>query len=198
MGSRIAAAALDAAAASAPSLRGHSIEGGQGRIDAVPRLAAHAIRHHLRLVSARLIEARGMHGEQIWHCRKCQIDRRSASRAERARLHISAVANHVPARRLSLERDGGAPRERQVGSMTGAAGSLAVAALAVVHHHRLVGGFVAKRAAGASTGKRLAHVFSRYADVEVSIGSNVAAAIGHEMVLAPGTEMTGVTNVSGF
>src|ERR1700732_2829993 len=51
-------------------------------------------------------------------------------------------------------------REGQVGSVPGAALPLTVATLAVVHDHRFAGDFITDRAAGASAGIGLAHVFS--------------------------------------
>src|SRR5262245_64844921 len=98
-----------------------------------------------------------MHGEKIGHRRECQIYRRPARGAESPRLHIAAVADDVPMRRFAFESQACA-RERQVGSMTGAALALTVATLAVVHHERFGWNFIADRPAGASAGIRLAHV----------------------------------------
>ena len=43
-----------------------------------------------------------MDGEEIRHGRKRQIDRRPAGGAEAVRLHVAAIANHVPVRRFAL------------------------------------------------------------------------------------------------
>src|SRR5712664_2603679 len=142
------------------SHRRHLVEYRQRRIEAIPGVTAHAVRHHLRLVSAWIVKACGMHGEQIRHGRKRQIYRRSASGAEAARLHIAAIANDVPMLRLALEFHALLAREGQIGSVPGAALALTVATLAVVHHHRLARDFITDRAAGASAGVGLTHVFS--------------------------------------
>src|SRR6266849_10862406 len=71
------------------SHRRHLVEYRQGRIEVIPGVTAHAVRHHLRLVSAWIVKACGVHGEQIRHRRKRQIYWRSASGAEAARLHIA-------------------------------------------------------------------------------------------------------------
>src|SRR6266540_2005717 len=56
------------------SPRRHLVEFRQGRIDMVPGVTAHAVRHHLRLVPAGIVEARGVHGEQVRHGREGQVD----------------------------------------------------------------------------------------------------------------------------
>jgi hypothetical protein len=40
-------------------------------------MTAHRVRHHLRLVSAWIVEARGVNDEEVRHGREGQIDRRS-------------------------------------------------------------------------------------------------------------------------
>ena len=50
--------------------RRHLVELRQGGIEVVPSVTARAVRHRLRLVSAWIIEAGGMNGEQIRHRRK--------------------------------------------------------------------------------------------------------------------------------
>src|SRR6266852_5553211 len=62
--------------------------------------------------------------------------------------------------RFAFELHAALVREGQVGPVPGAALALTVAALAVVHHHRFARDFITDRAAGASTGISLAHVFS--------------------------------------
>src|SRR6267378_3226711 len=62
--------------------------------------------------------------------------------------------------RLALEFHALLAREGQIGSVPGAALALTVATLAVVHHHRLTRDFITDRAAGASAGVGLTHVFS--------------------------------------
>jgi hypothetical protein len=57
------------------SHRRHLVEFRQGWIDVVPRVTAHAVRHHLRLVSAWIVKARSAHGEKIRHSRKRHIYR---------------------------------------------------------------------------------------------------------------------------
>jgi len=121
-------------------------------------MTAHRVRHHLGLVSAWIVEARGVNGEELRHGREGQIDRRPAGGAEAARLHAPAVADHVPMRRFALELHRLPAREGQIGSVPGAARTLAVAALAVVYRNRRGRDFIADRAAGASAGVRLAHV----------------------------------------
>src|ERR1700722_19154752 len=123
-------------------------------------MTAHRVCRRLRLVSAWIIEARGVNGEEVRHGREGQIDRRPAGGAEAARLHVPAVADHVPMRRFALELHRLPAREGQIGSVSGAARTLAVAALAVVHRNRLGRDLIADRAAGASARVRLAHVFS--------------------------------------
>src|SRR5258708_20085484 len=96
-------------------------------------MTAHRVRHHLRLVSAWIVEARGVNGEEVRHGREGQIDRRPAGGAEAARLHIPAVADHVPMRRFALELHRLPAREGQIGSVPGAARTLAVAAPPPAH-----------------------------------------------------------------
>ena len=55
--------------------RRHPIELRHGRIDMVPGVASHAVRHHLRLVAARIVQACGVHGEKVGHGGERQIDR---------------------------------------------------------------------------------------------------------------------------
>src|SRR6266849_2075916 len=62
--------------------------------------------------------------------------------------------------RFALEFHALLAREGQIGSVPGAALALTVGTLAVVHHHRLARDFITDRAAGASTGISLTHVFS--------------------------------------
>src|SRR5260370_28573036 len=62
--------------------------------------------------------------------------------------------------RFALEFHALLAREGQIGSVPGAALALTVATLAVIHHHRLARDFITDRAAGASAGVGLAHVFS--------------------------------------
>src|SRR5260370_19806520 len=47
------------------SPRRHLVEFRQGWIDEVPRVAARAVHHHLRLEAAGIVEARSVHGEKI-------------------------------------------------------------------------------------------------------------------------------------
>src|ERR1700694_3753048 len=61
--------------------------------------------------------------------------------------------------RFALEFHAGARREGQIGSVPGAALPLTVATLAVVHDNRFARDFITDRAAGASAGISLAHVF---------------------------------------
>src|ERR1700726_1839768 len=131
------------------SHRRHLLEFRRGRIEPVPGMTAHRIRHHLRLVSAWIVEARGVNGEEVRHGREGQIDGRPAGWAEAARLHVPAVADHVPMRRFALELHRLPAREGQIGSVPGAARTLAVAALAVVHRNRLGPDFIADRPPGA-------------------------------------------------
>ncbi len=53
----------------------HLVEFRQGRIDVVPSVTAHAVRHELRSVTAGVVKARGVDGEPIGPGRKCHIDR---------------------------------------------------------------------------------------------------------------------------
>src|SRR5690242_1700806 len=76
------------------SARWHLVGFRQGRIKMVPVVAAHAIRHRLRREASGIVEARRMDGEQLRHCRKGQVDRRAAARAETARLYVAAVGDH--------------------------------------------------------------------------------------------------------
>src|SRR6266849_10030144 len=63
-------------------------------------------------------------------------------------------------RRFALEFHVDAAREGQIRSVPGAALTLTVATLAVVHHHRFGRNFITDRTAGASAGISLAHAFS--------------------------------------
>src|SRR5882724_11163428 len=50
------------------SPRRHLVEFRQGRIEMVPGVTAHVVRHHLRPVSTWIVQARGVHGKKIRHC----------------------------------------------------------------------------------------------------------------------------------
>ena len=84
------------------SHRRHLLEFRHGRIEPVPGMTVHRVRHHLRLVSAWIVEARGLNGEETRHGREGQIDRRPAGGAEAARLYVPAIADQVPMRRFAL------------------------------------------------------------------------------------------------
>src|SRR5438105_8737253 len=56
-----------------PRHRRHLVEFRQGWIDVVPRVTAHAVCHHLRLVSTWIVKARGVHRENIRHGRERHI-----------------------------------------------------------------------------------------------------------------------------
>src|SRR4051812_45983847 len=99
-----------------------------------------------------------MDGEEVRHRRKGQVDRRAAAWAEATGLDVAAVGDLVPVVRLPGQLDRGPVRKGQVGAVPGAAGLLAIAALAMVHEKRLGGDFIADRAAGASPGKGVTHV----------------------------------------
>ena len=68
------------------SHRRHLLEFRHGRIEPVPGMTAHRVRHHLRLVSAWIVEARSVNGEEVRHGREGQIDGRPAGGAKAARL----------------------------------------------------------------------------------------------------------------
>src|SRR3954451_4102470 len=123
----------------------------------VPGLTGRSPEYLFRLVAAGIVKACRMDDEDIRHGWKCQKDRRTAGRAEGVRLDRSEIADDVPMLCLARHLDGCAG-EGQVGSVSGPAPVLALAALAVVHRHRLTGDFIMDRAAGASTGKGVAHV----------------------------------------
>src|ERR1700716_4023253 len=57
------------------SRRRHLVEFRQSWIYVVPSVTAHAVRHHLRLVSAWIVKARSAYGEKIRHGRKRHIYR---------------------------------------------------------------------------------------------------------------------------
>jgi hypothetical protein len=56
----------------------HLLEFRHDRIEPIPGMTAHRVRHHLRLVSAWIVEARGVNGEEVRRGRESQIDRRAA------------------------------------------------------------------------------------------------------------------------
>ena len=57
------------------SHRRHLLEFRQGRIEVIPGVAAHGVRHRLRIVPDGIVEACGVHGKQVRHRRKCQLHR---------------------------------------------------------------------------------------------------------------------------
>src|SRR6185295_10002548 len=97
----------------------------------IPAMPARSVGHRLRLVAGGLVEACGADGEDVGHGGKGQVNRQAALGAEAARLHIAAVADHVPMLRLAAERDASA-REGRIGAVAAAAFPLAVPALAMI------------------------------------------------------------------
>ena len=81
---------------------GHSLEFLQRGIDRVPRMAADAVGDHLRIELAWVVKAGRVDRYRVRHCGECQVDRRSAGRAEGVDLFVAAVAR-LPAS-FSLRR----------------------------------------------------------------------------------------------
>jgi len=93
----------------------------------------------LWLIAAWVVEACRRDDEHIRHVGKCQVDGRTACRAEGAPLHRSAIADGLPMRYFSLDlhlrRD-----KSHVRLMSGAAVALTLPALTVDHDGRFAGG----------------------------------------------------------
>src|SRR4051794_28673662 len=123
-------------------------------------MAADAVRDQLRIELAWVVEAGGVNRYQLRHRDECQVDRRSAGRAEGVVLFIPAVACHPPVFRFTQNAHVGSPGEDQVGSMPRAASLLAIAALAVALDDGFAARLVTDRAARTSAGIGLGHVHS--------------------------------------
>lgn len=95
-------------------------------------MAADTICDDLRIEPAWIVETGSVDHYQFRHRGKCQVNWSSAGGAEGVYLFISAVARNPPAFGLAHDCHIGALRERQIGSMPGAAAFLAIAALAVI------------------------------------------------------------------
>ena len=120
-------------------------------------MAADAVRNQLRIELAWVVKTGGVNRYQFRHGNECQVDRRSAGRAEGVVLFIPAVACYPPVFRFTRNAHVGSPGEDQIGSMPRAASLLAIAALAVALDDRLATGLITDRAAGASADIRLRH-----------------------------------------
>ena len=68
-------ACIEASEEKSHSPRRHLVEFRQRRIEMVPGVTTHGVRHDLRLVSGGVVEARSVDGEKIGHGRERQVDR---------------------------------------------------------------------------------------------------------------------------
>src|SRR6266404_988217 len=94
---------------------------------------------------------------QFRHRDECQVDRRSAGRAEGVDLFVPAVARYPPVFGFTRNAHFGSPGEDQIGSMPRAASFLAIAALAVALDEGFAARLITDRAAGTSAGIGLGH-----------------------------------------
>src|SRR3982751_4983909 len=120
-------------------------------------MAADAVGDQLRIELAWVVKAGGVDRYQLRHGDECQVDRRSAGRAEGLVLFIPAVACYPPVFRFTRNAHVGSPGEDQGGSMPRAASLLALVALAVPLDDSFAAGLITDRAAGASADIGLRH-----------------------------------------
>jgi Tfp pilus assembly protein PilF len=91
--------------------RRHSLECLQRGIHRVPGMAADAVRDQLRIELAWVVKAGGVNRYQLRHGDECQVDWRSAGRAEGVVLFVPAVAGYPPVFRFTRNAHVGAPGE---------------------------------------------------------------------------------------
>ena len=144
--------------------RRHSLEFLQRGIHRVPAMAADAVRDQLRIELAWVVKAGRVNRYQFRHRDECQVDRRSAGRAEGVELFVPAVARDPPVFRFTRNAHIGSPGEDQIGSMPRAASLLAIAALAVALDDGCAARLITDRAARTSAGIGLGHGHSPVPD----------------------------------
>src|SRR5206468_427561 len=115
-------------------------------------MAADAVCDQLRIELAGVVKAGRVDRYQFRHGDECQVDRRSAGRAEGVELFVAAVARHPPVFRFARNGHFGSPGEDQIGAMPRAASLLAIAALAVALDDGFAARLIVDRAARTSAG----------------------------------------------
>jgi len=120
-------------------------------------MAADAVRNQLRIELARVVQAGRVNRYQLWHGNECQVDRRSAGRAESVVLFVPAVARYPPVFRFTRNAHIGSPGEDQIGSMPRTTSLLAIAALAVALDDGFAARLITDRAARTSADIGLRH-----------------------------------------
>jgi hypothetical protein len=112
----------------------------------VSRMAPHSVHDHLRFESARVIKACRVNRNVLGHGDEGQVDRCSAGGAEGMYFLVPAVTDKIPNRSLAGDLNVCTMRKGQIGSVTGAASFLAIAALAMALHDGFAARFITPHA----------------------------------------------------